>query len=39
MNRDVGYNIGASLRKVEEVDVNGEGIGWGRFLRIIVLHW
>jgi hypothetical protein len=36
MNREVGYKIGASIGVVEEVDVTGEGVGWGRCLRIRV---
>jgi hypothetical protein len=34
MNKGVGFRIGESLGKVEEVDVTSEGIGWGRCLRI-----
>jgi hypothetical protein len=36
MNRDIGYRIGESLGTVEEVDVTGDGMGWGRCLRIRV---
>jgi hypothetical protein len=36
MNREVGYNIGVSIGRVEEVDVNEEGVGWGTHLRIKV---
>ncbi|XP_062151811.1 uncharacterized protein LOC133860170 [Alnus glutinosa] len=34
MNKEVGIRIGDSLGKVAEVDVTGDGIGWGRCLRI-----
>jgi hypothetical protein len=36
MNREIGYRIGESLGAVEEVDVTGDGVGWGRCLRIRV---
>jgi hypothetical protein len=36
MNREVGFNIGASLGEVEAVEANGDGIGWGKYLRIKV---
>jgi hypothetical protein len=36
MNREVEYKIGGTIGKVEEVDVTGEGLGWGRCLRIWV---
>jgi hypothetical protein len=36
MNSDIGYRIGESIGKVEEVDVTGDGVRWGRFLRIRV---
>jgi len=36
MNSDIRYRIGESIGKVEEVDVTGDGVGWGRFLRIRV---
>jgi hypothetical protein len=36
MNKHVGLKIGESIGRVEEVDVTGEGIGWGRCLRIRV---
>jgi hypothetical protein len=29
MNRSVGSKIGASLGKLEDVDVAGDGVGWG----------
>lgn len=32
MNREVGNQIGESLRVVEEVDATGDGVGWGRCL-------
>jgi hypothetical protein len=37
MNKEVGTQIGESLGEVEEVDVTGDGVGWGRFLRVRVL--
>jgi len=33
MNREVGNRIGQSIGSVEEVDVTGDGVGWGRCLR------
>jgi hypothetical protein len=36
MNRAVGFQIGGSMGVVEEVDVTGDGVGWGRCLRIRV---
>lgn len=36
MNRGVGLKIGASLGTVIDVDVAGDGVGWGRCLRIQV---
>ncbi|GLT69909.1 hypothetical protein SLA2020_420210 [Shorea laevis] len=37
MNREVGTKIGSSLGEVMEVDVAGDGVEWGRNLRIRVL--
>jgi len=37
MNRAVGNQIRGSLGSVLEVDVTGDGVGWGRFLRIQVV--
>jgi len=37
LNWEVGYKIGETIGEVEDVDVTGEGIGWGRCLRIRVL--
>jgi hypothetical protein len=37
MNRGVGVKIGASLGTVEDVDVAGDGAGWGRCLRLRVV--
>lgn len=34
MCKDVGFQIGASLGTVEEVDTDEEGIGWGEYLRV-----
>jgi hypothetical protein len=36
MNRGVGKKIGDSLGVLENVDVAGDGVGWGRCLRIKV---
>jgi hypothetical protein len=36
MNREVGMRIGRSLGTVEDIDVTGDGVGWGRCLRIRV---
>lgn len=36
MNIEVGRKIGASLGRVEDVDVVGDGTSWGRCLRIRV---
>jgi hypothetical protein len=36
MNKEVGYKIGESIGKVEDVDVSGEGTGRGSSLRIKV---
>lgn len=37
MNRRIGSNIGASLGKVEEVEVADDDVGWGRYLRLRVV--
>jgi hypothetical protein len=34
MNLTVGHQIGSSMGKVEEVDVDDGGMGWGEFLRV-----
>jgi hypothetical protein len=34
MNKEVGLWIGGTIGRVDEVDVAGDGIGWGRCLRI-----
>lgn len=36
MNREVGFKIGAAIGEVEDVDISGEGVGWGRGLRLRV---
>jgi hypothetical protein len=36
MTKGIGAKIGASLGLLEDVDVAGEGVGWGRCLRIRV---
>lgn len=37
MNRGVGLKIGASLGEIVDVDVAGDGSGWGRCLRLRVV--
>jgi hypothetical protein len=37
MSREVGFKLGASMGKVEEVDTDKDGIGWGEFLHIKIL--
>jgi hypothetical protein len=32
MRRDVGCNIGSMVGTVEHVDVNKDGMGWGKYL-------
>lgn len=34
MNCEVGRQIGQTIGKVEEVDVAGDSVGWGRYLRV-----
>jgi hypothetical protein len=34
MGREVGFKLGASVGRVEEVDTEKDGIGWGEFLRV-----
>ncbi|XP_059454891.1 uncharacterized protein LOC132185085 [Corylus avellana] len=34
MSREVGLKLGSSVGTVEEVDTDGDGIGWGEFLRV-----
>lgn len=34
MGRDIGRKIGESVGTVETVDMDGDGIGWGKFLRV-----
>jgi len=36
MNQEVGLQIGQSLGTVEDIDVTGDGVGWGRCLRLRV---
>lgn len=36
MGRDTGFKLGAVVGKVEEVDTNIDGVGWGEFLRVRV---
>lgn len=37
MTREVARSIGDSVGVVEQIDVNSEGVGWGKFLRIKTL--
>ena len=37
MSVEVGNQIGATMGEVEEVDVNDEGVGWGKYLRVKIL--
>jgi hypothetical protein len=37
MTKGVGVKIGESLGEVEDVDVAGDGVGWGRCVRIRVI--
>ena len=30
----MGYQIGATVGTVEDVDTDEEGVGWGKFLRV-----
>lgn len=34
MGREVGRKIGSSMGIVEEVDTEGDGVGWGEYLRV-----
>lgn len=36
MGREVGFKLGAAVGRVEEVDTDKDGIGWGEFLRVKV---
>jgi hypothetical protein len=31
---EIGYQIGAIVGYVEEVDIDEDGMGWGQFLRV-----
>jgi hypothetical protein len=33
MGKEVGFQIGATMGQVEEVDTD-EGVGWGKYLRV-----
>lgn len=37
MGKEVGLKLGSSVGKVEEVDTDKDGIGWGEYLRVKVL--
>lgn len=34
MEREVDFKLGASVGRVEEVDTDKDGVGWGEFLRV-----
>jgi hypothetical protein len=34
MGKEIGFQIGAMLGTVKEVDANEDGVGWGEFLRV-----
>jgi hypothetical protein len=34
MCQRVGYQLGATVGEVEDVETNEEGFGWGEFLRV-----
>jgi hypothetical protein len=34
MGKEVGYQIGATMGTMEEVDIDEEGVGWGKFLQV-----
>ena len=36
MNKNVGTKIGSSMFILEDVDVAGDGMGWGSYLRLQV---
>jgi hypothetical protein len=37
MSLEAGNQIGATVGKVEEVDVNDEGVGWGKYLQVKIM--
>lgn len=37
MGKEIGYQIGASVGEVEDVDVAEDGVGWGEYLRVRIL--
>ncbi|XP_059462835.1 uncharacterized protein LOC132191762 [Corylus avellana] len=37
MGREVGLKLGSSVGRVEEIDTDKDGIGWGKYLRVKVL--
>ena len=34
MSKELGYQIGSTLGIGEEVDIDKEGVGWGKYLRV-----
>ena len=37
MNKSVGTKIGSSMGTLEEINVAGDGMGWGTYLRLRVI--
>jgi hypothetical protein len=37
MSKEIGIRIGSSIGKVEEVEVDDEGVGWGEYLRVHIV--
>jgi hypothetical protein len=37
MGRETGRMLGSSVREVEAVDTDANGVGWGAFLRVRVV--
>ena len=37
MSREMGQRIGASMGKVEDVDVDEDDVGWGEFLQVRIV--
>jgi hypothetical protein len=36
MGREMGFKLGSTIGKVEEVKTNDDGVGWGEYLRVRV---
>jgi hypothetical protein len=37
MSKEMGIRIGSSIGKVEEVEVDVDGVGWGEYLRVRIV--